>query len=190
MIEKATSLHLWDGIEMSPRGLKISHLQYTDDTIIFCPPNLEFLQNVKKTFILFHLVSGLQVNFFKSSIMGINVSDQWLDSTAENLLCTKGSLPFSYLGLPIGGSSYLLSSWDPIIWKMEKKLASWRGKMLSIRGYLTLIKSSLSNLPLYYMSLYPIPQGIIKKLTTIQCKFLWSGSLEKRSMPLIKWDII
>lgn len=162
LFEKATSHHLWEGIEIAPGGLKISHLQYADDTIIFCPPNLEFLQNVKKTLILFHLASGLQVNFSKSSIMGINVPDHLLDTMAENLLCARGSLPFLYLGLPIGGSTSQLSTWDPIIQKVEKKLASWRGKVLSLGGRLTLLKSSLASLPLYYMSLFPVPQGIIK----------------------------
>ena len=170
--------------------MKISHLQYANDTVIVCPPKMESLQNVKKTLILFHLASGLQVNFYKSSIMGLNVTDKWLDDAAKNLLCKKGSLPFMYLGLPIGGSSSAISSWDPVIRKMENKLATWRGRLLSIGGCLTLIKSSMSSLPLYYMSLFPVPQGVIKKITAIQRQFLWSGSLDKNSMSLVKWETI
>lgn len=58
-----------------PHGLKVSHLQYADDTLIFCPPNIEFLSNIKKTLIAFHLASGLSVNFHKSALYGINVDD-------------------------------------------------------------------------------------------------------------------
>lgn len=183
-------MSLWEGIEVYPGGLKFSHLQYADDTIIFCPPNLSYLQNIKKSLILFQLASGLQVNFFKSSIMGINVTDNWLECAAKSLLCKKDTIPFKYLGLPIGCSSSRIATWDPIISKIEKKLASWQGKMLSIGGRLTLIKSSLSNLPLYFMSLYPIPQGVISKITAIQRRFLWSGNMEKKAMPLMRLEII
>lgn len=93
--------------------------------------------------------------------MGIDVSNLWLDDAAKNLLCKKGSVTFTYFGFPIRGSSSTVATRDPIIQKMEKKLAMWRGRLLSIRGRVTCIKSSLSNLPLYYMSLYPIPQEVI-----------------------------
>lgn len=190
VVSKAVSLGMWDGIEVCPGGIKISHLQYADDTILFSPPNLEFLQNIKKSLILFQLASGLQVNFYKSSIMGLNVTDEWLDCAAKILLCKKGSLAFTYLGIPIGGSTSRLATWNPIISKIEKKLATWRGKLLSMGGRLTLIKSALSNLPLYFMSLFPVPRGIINKISALQRNFLWNGRPEKNSMPLIKWDSI
>ena len=60
--------------------------------------------------------------------------------------------------------------------------------MLSVGGRLTLIKSSLSNLPIYYMSLFPMPQGVIDKITQIQRNFLWSGGVNKKSLALIKWS--
>lgn len=183
-------MNLWEGLTVCRRGVSITHFQYADDTILFCPPNIEYLQNMKKTFILFHLASELQVNFYKGSIMGLNVSNNWLDSAAKTLVCKKGSLPFTYLGLPIGGSSSRHATWEPVIQRIERKLASWRGKMLSIGGRLTLIKSSLSNLPLYYMSIFPIPSGVIDKISALQRRFLWSGNIEKNAMALVKWDVI
>ena len=188
IIVKATSMRLWEGIEANHGGQKVTHLQYADDVIMFCPSRLTFLKNIKKALILFHLASGLKVNFHKSSIMGLNVTDAWLNCAATELLCKKGSIPFSYLGLPIGGNSSRIKTWEPIIKRIEKKLASWHGKLLSIGGRLTLIKSSLSNLPLYFMSLYPIPQSIIARIKRIHRKFLWSGNLDKRFMPPIGWD--
>lgn len=73
---------------------------------------------------------------------------------------------------------------------MEKKLASWKGKQLSIGGRWTLVKASLSNLPIYYMSLYPLPKGVIGRLQSIQRKFLWSGSNDRHALPLVRWDVI
>lgn len=62
--------------------------------------------------------------------------------------------------------------------------------MLSIGGPLTLIKASLASLPLYYMSIFPIPAGVIANIIMIQQNFLWCGYDGKRGFPLIAWDWI
>ena len=180
VISKAVSLNLWSGIGIGKNGTNITHLQYADDTIIFCPQSLDFLQNIQMVLILFHLASGLQVNFHKSSLFGINIDDNWLNNFAQLLHCKIGTFPFSYLGLPLGGNVSRMCLWEPIIERMKKKLASWKGGLLSMGGRLTLIKASLSSLPLYFMSLFPIPKGIMAKIITIQHNFFWSGSLEKK----------
>lgn len=139
---------------------------------------------------LFHLASGLQVSFYKSSIMGINVDECWLRAASESLLCKTGTLPFTYLGLPIGGNSSRICTWDPILDRMKKKLANWKGSLLSIGGRLTLLKASLSSLPLYYMSLFPIPMAVVEKITRIQRQFLWCGSMKKKHLNPIAWKTV
>nr|CCA66178.1 hypothetical protein [Beta vulgaris subsp. vulgaris] len=189
VILKATNMGLWSGVEVCRNGLKITHLQYADDTLVFSDARLESLKNIKMALILFHLASGLQVNFHKSSIIGMNTSKTWLNEAANSLLCKTGDIPFTYLGLPIGENIHKIKAWDPIINKISMKLATWKGRMLSIGGRLTLIKSSLSNLPLYFMSLFPIPKGVVEKINKITRRFLWSGDMEKRSIPLVAWKI-
>lgn len=156
--------------------------------IIFCPPNMNYLLNIKKTLILFQLASDLQVNFHKSSIMGIHVDESWLQDAANALLCKVGNFPFTYLGLPIGGHISRKALWDPIIMKIEKILASWKGRLLSIAGRITLIKASIASLPLYYMSLFPAPKGVIEAINKLQRRFLWSGDIGKNYLALVAWD--
>lgn len=50
---------------------------------------------------------------------------------------------------------------------MKKKLSSWKGNLLSLGGRATLIKASLNSLPLYFMSIFPIPIGIIDEIRQI-----------------------
>lgn len=45
-------------------------------------------------------------------------------------------------------------------------------------GRVTLIKSTLSNLPTYYMSLFPIPVCVDARIEKLQRDFLW-GVWEK-----------
>ena len=188
VIKKASNMGLWEGVEVAKGGTKITHLQYADDTVIFCPPIMDQLMNIKKTLILFQLATGLQVNFHKSSIMGIHVEEEWLQLAANDLLCKVGRLPFTYLGLPIGGNISRMALWDPIIKRIEKRLATWKGRMLSIAGRITLIKASITSLPLYFMSLFPAPRGVIEEIIKLQRRFLWSGEVGKSPLALVAWD--
>jgi hypothetical protein len=45
--------------------------------------------------------------------------------------------------------------WDGILGKIERRLASWKRMYLSKGGRVTLIKNTLSNLPTFFLSLFP-----------------------------------
>ena len=94
------------------------------------------------------------------------------------LSCRVGSLPMKYLGMPLGTPFKTASIWNPILKKMEKKLFGWKRLYLSKGGRLTLLKSTLSSLPTYYLSLFTIPVAVANKLERIQRKFLWGSSDE------------
>jgi len=68
-----------------------------------------------------------------------------------------------YLGLPLGASFKAKSIWDGIIEKIERCLVRWK-MYLSKGGRVTLIKSSLSNLPTYFMFLFLLPTGVANRI--------------------------
>lgn len=63
---------------------------------------------------------------------------------------------------------------------MHKKLSTWKAKVLSSGGRLTLVKSVLVSLPLFYFSLYKALVSVINNLKKLQRYFLWGGSDEKQ----------
>ena len=69
---------------------------------------------------------------------------------ARILCCKVGRLPMSYLGMPLGAHFKDASIWNPILERVEKKLANWKRLYLSKGGRLTLLKSTLSSLPTYF----------------------------------------
>jgi len=73
-----------------------------------------------------------------------------------------------YLGLPLGASFKAKFIWDDIIEKMECHLVGWKMMYLSKGGKGTLIKSTLSNMPTYFMSLFPLPIGVANCLEKLQ----------------------
>lgn len=59
-------------------------------------------------------------------------------------------LGLSYLGIPFGGKLSSPSFWDPD--KITKRVDGWKGVYFSFGGRITLIQSSLSSIPLYFLS--------------------------------------
>lgn len=158
---------------MGRNKVKVSHLQYADDTIFTCPAKMSNIIAIKHILRNFELVSGLKVNFQKCAILGINTDNLMVENMARYLLCVVGKIPFSYLGMNVGINHRLARSWSMLIDKVRRRINSWKGKNLSFGGRITLIQAVLSAVPIYYLSFYRIPKNIIRALTGLQRRFLW-----------------
>jgi hypothetical protein len=167
-------------------ALVVNHLLFADDTLIFCGAQAEHVQNLRCTFLCFEAVSGLRINLGKYELVPIGKVDD-VESLAHILGCRIGSLPMTYLGMPLGASFKSLSIWNGVIEKVERRLASWKKLYLSKGGRVMLIHSTLSSIPTYYLSLFPIPVSVTKKLEQLQNEFLWSGMGDETKFHLINW---
>ena len=70
---------------------------------------------------------------------------------------------------------------------MGRKLVGWKKLYLSKGGRLTLIKSTLSNLPTYFLSLFLNPVSVANKLEKLQRDFQRGGLNEEPKLHLVKW---
>ena len=165
----------------------ISHLLFADDTLIFCEADPVKLEHLRSVFLWFEAVSGLKINLGKSEMVPVGEVPN-LEALAQILGCQTASLPMKYLGLPLGAPFKAKSIWNPIIERMEKRLAGWKRLYLSKGGKVTLIKSTLASLPTYFLSLFPIPVGVAHRLERIQRRFLWSGMGEDTKFHLVSWS--
>jgi hypothetical protein len=77
-----------------------------------------------------------------------------------------------------------------VVEKMEKRLASWKKIFLSQGGCLILIKSKLSSLPTYFLSLFPLPAGMVRRLKRLCRDFLWDGLGSEPKLHLVNWKTI
>ena len=77
--------------------------------------------------------------------------------------------------------------WDPVVERFKEKLAGWKSLLLSRGGRLTLLKSSLWSLSIYFMSLYTIPVSIARSLEKIIRDFLWPNNGVTKGLHWVKW---
>jgi hypothetical protein len=111
----------------------------------------------------FFMSTGLKVNFTKSMMVPINLSEAKLDSLAATFACSKGSLPFTYLGLPLRIEWPKALVFHPLVSKCEKRL-SGISSFLNLAGRLQMVNVVFSALPTFFMCTLELPKGVIKQI--------------------------
>jgi hypothetical protein len=116
--------------------------------------------------------TGLRVNYSKSFLVPINISEERTQYLAKIIGCSVTAMPFTYLGLPLGTTRPSVEDFLPFLQRIEKRLMSLN-KMLSYQGRLILVNSILTALPTFYMCSLKIP-------STSWCKMTNTGNTTSR----------
>ena len=147
------------------------------------------LFNLKGLLRSFSDSSGLHVNFSKSFLVSVNVSKEKSSHLAQTFGCDVGSMPFTYLGLPLGTTKPSILDFSPLVTKIERRL-SGISRFLSYQGRLILVNSVFSALPTFYMCYLQLPPTVINQIDRYQKHCLWSGGdINRKGSCLAAWDI-
>nr|GEW50273.1 RNA-directed DNA polymerase, eukaryota [Tanacetum cinerariifolium] len=163
---RAISDGLFKGIQIQG-SMAISHLFYADDAIFIGKWSDSNLDNIVKILKCFFLASGLKINIQKSQVLGVGVPRNIVNQAASLIGCAVMQNPFRYLGVMAGDSMSQKLAWADTVQKLRSWLSKWKVKTLSIGGRLTLLKSVLGASPLYNMSIYKVPKGVLKEMEAI-----------------------
>jgi hypothetical protein len=99
-------------------------IRYADDTLLImeaCSLQIFALKGILSSFAT---STGLKVNYSKSEIYPINISQERLSHLASTFHCKAGTLPFTYLGLPLGVSKPSVQDCLPLTHRIERRLSS------------------------------------------------------------------
>ena len=192
LLKKADGMKIIEAMKIGKAKVSVKHLQFADDILIFTPNSPSCIINYFRILDIFALMSGLNLNYNKSAFISWKSDDfHWVDELAKNVGCLHVRPPFSYLGFPLGANFNTYAAWKPILRNIENKLASWKVRLLSRSGRLTLIKSVLNSLPVYFMSLFKMPKIVADKIVKMQRKFFWGRvNGDSKFCPAVKWSAI
>lgn len=167
IIKRAIECGFLEGMANKSCSWSVPNLHLPDDILLFCFPKVNQAVILKIILYGLALVRGLKINFAKSSLIYIKENEERKLELAQLLNCSTDSLPFKYPGLPISDRRLRKEDWNKIIEKVDRRMAGWKGKTLSISDQLTLVNSIFSTILSYYRAFYFIPSWDIRKIDSI-----------------------
>lgn len=87
-----------------------------------------------------------------------------MECASQFLSCCRDSISFKFLGVPVGTNPRRCLTWKPVLESIKRKLSTWKARILSIGGRVTLLNSILSSISIYTMSFYKAPIKVIKEI--------------------------
>jgi hypothetical protein len=151
-----------------------------------CPLQLFTLKALLNTF---PDSTGLRVNYAKSCLYPINISEDRLKHMAAIFQCKAGSLPFTYLGLPLSINKHTIQDCLPLVDRVERRLVN-TSLWLTQGGKLQMVNSVLSSLTTFYLCSIKVPLTIINQVDKYRRHCLWrGGDINAKKPPLTSWKM-
>lgn len=112
-----------------------------------------------------------------------------LTQISTSLGCPARQFLLTYLGAPLFKGRCKGIFFEELFNKFANRLTGWKAKFISFAGHITLIKSTLSSLPIHILSCLAISKQIIARMEGLIRTFLWSQNGQNRSH-WVSWDKI
>lgn len=165
IIEHKVQYKKWIGVQLGTKGLRISHLMFVDDLLLFGKVNARQMNCVINSLDTFCKLLGQEISREKSSIL---FSDNVKRSLRVKLVHLSGYRETSnfgkYLCAPLRGKNMKRLDYNYIIEQIYAKLASRKAGNISIMGRITLAKSIIKAIPTYPMMTNILSKACIKEI--------------------------
>ncbi|XP_074283806.1 uncharacterized protein LOC141608342 [Silene latifolia] len=153
--------------------LKLNHLIFADDLMVFVRGDVPFVAAVKSTLSLFAELSGLHANIEKTNIYfgGVHPDVKGVMLAATGF--SDGQFPFRYLGVPLSTSRVSVTMFDSLILKIKHSIQHWSSHFLTYAGRVQLINSIIFGMENFWCSCNLLPQEVLHKINKLlQMAFL------------------
>ncbi|XP_062100790.1 uncharacterized protein LOC133806714 [Humulus lupulus] len=171
-------------------GLKLNHLCFADDVILFSKGDYKSIHLLLRGLKLFSDTSGLQANKNKYDIIFSGIKEDEMKRILEMSGFAQGTFPLKYLGVPICTRHINVAECDMLVDKMTNRIKTWNWKSLSYAGRTTLVQSVLVALHSYWAQIMILPKRIMKKINAVCRAYLWKGVSDSSGPGNIAWDAV
>ena len=161
-------------------------LQYADDTLVIMEACFSQILALKNLLQEFSNSTWLMVYYSKSMLVPVNVEENRTSLLAQLFGCVVGSLPFTYLGLPLGLTKPKVNDFLPLVIKCERRLAFTSSFFyLKLEGWKSQTPSS-HHFPCSSWALSDCTKWLSNKLTATESTVFWEvpTSMIKRHQKL------
>jgi hypothetical protein len=108
---------------------------------------------------------------------------------AQSFGCKVESLPFTYLGLPLGTTRPSVNDLMPLVTRLDKRLSDI-SSLMTYTGRLTLLNYVINSLPMFTICSLKVPITIFIHFEKSRRQFLWADKEVKvQGRRLANWDM-
>ncbi|XP_062103730.1 uncharacterized protein LOC133814836 [Humulus lupulus] len=172
------------------KSLNLVNLCFADDLLIFCKATTQSVQIIHRALAEFKMALGLSINHNKSHIYFGGLSEV---AKAPALNCTnliEGSFPLKYFEVPLRPTKCKASEYDIIPKKIRLRLNTWATRNLSYAGRTQLVQSVLLGIQNYWMSIFLLPQSVVRDIDRLCINFLWGEKGSRSKFHLSSWEFV
>ena len=146
---------------------------YADDTSIAATTDASITETFN-IYAQYERASGAKLNRGKSKGLWLGAWKHRQDSPFG--IQWVHELPL--LGATISAGDYSVSTWEPPVAKLEKRLSSWQGRQLTFQGKTTVINTLALSQIWHLCHVFVIPEWAVKSIKKAVWGFFWSGKKE------------
>lgn len=117
-----------------------------------------------KIFFDYEVSSHQKINFSKTQIFFFNTPEKRMDQITKIFKCEKTTLTSIYQGIPLFNGAMRKELWNEVMKIIEKKLARWKGSLLTQARKLQLVKTTLQSMSICMASIFKIPSSSTSKI--------------------------
>ncbi|XP_062103517.1 uncharacterized protein LOC133814592 [Humulus lupulus] len=169
-------------------SLGLVNLCFVDDLVIFSKGTLTATQVIQDAFSTFCANTGLMANKQKSQIFFGCVKEDVKNRILATVEFVEGNFPLKYLGVQLRPTKWRSLDCGPIISKVKKNLHTWARRHLSFAGRAQKTRSVLLGIRSYWMSIFLLPQSVIKEIDKSCRDFFWGVKDNRSKFPFTSWD--
>ena len=173
LLQQAKSLGTIKGVSLCSAALKISHLFFTDDSLLFCRATSQECTYILDILKQYEEASGQQINRGKHNSFSTLIPRQLCKKRLKkNLLGVAATTNYEkYLGLLSFVGRGKKQSFSYIRERIWHKMQGWKERLLSQGGREVLIKAVLQAMPTYTMACFKLPKSLCKEIESLIRKF-------------------
>ena len=178
LLQRLTAQHLPSSVSL-----------YADDVVIFSHPDAHDIRTIRRMLDVFGKASGLCTNIAKCSASPIRCDEGHVAMITSEMACPISYFPVKYLGLPLSLRKPSTVDLLPLVDKLERKLSTWLGSMLSLGDRLALCRHVLCAMPIHILIAIAVNKSILARVNRIIRSFLWAGSKDATGRQcLVNWQ--
>jgi hypothetical protein len=138
------------------------------------------LYHITQVLNLFGNCSGLKINLNKTEIFPIRCEQNIIAEALADFPRKVAQFPGNYLGLSLHTRKLRRVDFQPLLDKIGGHIPGWKGKLLSMAGRETLVKSVLTSQPIYHLTVFQCKNGCCGKLTECEEASCGTGKIRRR----------